>query len=126
MTSRGAEVETVTHSPVPWRMGAIGRTNIFEDNDLMFPRHIAACESGLNTLSDEQCQANAAFIVQAVNSHAVLCEALELAQQAVEASYLDFDDKVRAGDESAILNRDHLFRVSEQCRAALAAASGGK
>jgi len=67
---------SIKHTPLPWRIVPIGSERYIE-SDAGF-----VCDMQRNACIDEfsiyQCEANAAFIVQAVNSHYALVEALKL------------------------------------------------
>lgn len=46
----------------PYRVGTGDGLTIWQDSNLVVPKYIAKCESGLNPISLEECQANAKLL----------------------------------------------------------------
>ena len=61
---------TQNHKPTPWKILNTNHTIVSKNNECI-------AEYNNRRWSHDQCQANAAFIVRAVNSHDALVEALE-------------------------------------------------
>ncbi len=62
------------HTPIPW---VAERRYIFAASQ----PYLATCHSGINSVSNEEADANAAFAVRAVNSRADLLAALKAARE---------------------------------------------
>jgi hypothetical protein len=103
------------HTPTPWRLGPFhkkdGSVAIHAKGESVF--HMAPFAS-----SEERAEANAAFIVKAVNAHEGLVKALERA-----ITYIELTCDEEAGEEAAEAKHD-----LDMARAALKAAdaAGGE
>lgn len=96
--SPAAATNKLTHTPLPWRLGAFGV--LIEAGDEAGRRFIAHC--GTEPNSGDANVPNAAFIVRAVNCHADMLEALKAVQSQCAGHSDEFSCRVWLIADAAI------------------------
>ena len=113
------------HTPTPWSMH-IHQGSLFGEAHINGPHHCAIAYVGFGTQTDdhyvrgEEANANARFIVEAVNSHATLTAALEEARGALEGIVNDIHDYERVNNLHPNPGKSECWQSVERARTALA------